>query len=154
VPHLLQRTRPNVKHPPARPAVSHAPAASSLYCMQLKEWRQFPPHALTLMRMRSTHEEMEQRLPCLQLLRLHARHPMLHATVAPACRARTDAVARHMSVDAHASGDRATCLLILHTPASLASHVGTAIPAGTASACVRFLRLLMLQHESTSTTYV
>jgi hypothetical protein len=31
---------------------------------------------------------------------------------------------------------------------------GIAMPAGTASACGRFLRLLMLQYESTSATYV
>jgi hypothetical protein len=87
--------------------------------------------------MRSTHEEMEQRLPHMQLLRLHARP---HAA-SPARRARRHATAHHMPIDGHAGGDqpRAT---------SLVTHVGTATPVGTASTCVRFIHMLMLQHEA------
>jgi hypothetical protein len=79
---------------------------------------------------------------------------MLHATTTPTCRARTHASAHHMSVDAYVGGNRATCLLMHHMLASLAVHVGTATPTGTASACARFLRLLMLLYESTSTIYI
>jgi hypothetical protein len=104
--------------------------------------------------MRSTDEEIEQRLAHLQLLRLHAHPRVPYATAAPTCCARTHAAARHMPIDAHVGGDRATCLLMHHTLASLATHVGTAMPAGTTSACARFLCLLMLQHKSTSATYV
>jgi hypothetical protein len=66
----------------------------------------------------------------MQLSRLHVMH--VHMQL------------RHMHVDVHVGGDHATCPLTRHTLASLATHVGTAMPAGTASACAYFLRLQML----------
>jgi hypothetical protein len=81
--------------------------------------------------MRSTHKEMERhlpRLPRMQLLRLHARAP--HA--GGAC---THADVHPMPIDAHAGGD--------HTPFACRAK-GTVAPMGSVSACVRFLRLLML----------
>jgi hypothetical protein len=84
--------------------------------------------------MHSTHEEIERRVPRLNYCAY---------TPGPACRMQlprlhgTNAAEHHMPVDAHAGGDRATCLLTRHTLTSLTTHVWTATPAGTASAYVR-----------------
>jgi hypothetical protein len=78
--------------------------------MQLQ---QFSSSCTVPARMRCTHEKMEQRLPCLLILRLHARLRMPHATTAPTRRARTHACAHHMAVDAHVGGNRTTCPLRL-----------------------------------------
>jgi hypothetical protein len=75
--------------------------------MQLQEWQQFflRMHGSHAKFMRSTREQMERRLPCMQLLCLHAHPRIPYAIVVPARRARTHAVAHHMHSDAHAGGD-------------------------------------------------
>jgi hypothetical protein len=108
----------------------------------------FPPHARFMRECAPLMKKWNGACPAYYYYVCTPAPHMLHATIVPTCHARTHASAHHMPVDAHVGGNRATCLLTHHMPASLVVHVRTATPTRTASACARFLRLLMLLHEA------